>query len=193
MRNLIAFVRATVIGGIVFLLPFGVILIVAGKLYAIARSVGDKAHHLVFPGTSSDAGAFFFAILALVAIAFLAGILARSQLGRRVFGWFEEKLLSQVPPYTIVRQMLADMSGSSSSLVGRGETDVVQCVFDDYTALGFVIERRTDEAIVFLPGAPSALSGSVALVKAERLVATHLTPKDVMVAMRRLGAGLPKV
>ena len=69
---------------------------------------------------------------------------------------------------------------------------MVQIVFDDYTAIGFVIERRHDEAIVFLPGAPSALSGSVALVKAERLIETKLTPKDVMVAMRRLGAGLPR-
>ena len=119
MRNLILFVRATVIGGIVFLLPFGLILIVGAKLFAIARSGGDKAHKLLFPGTSSDAGALAFAIVALVAIAFFSGILARSRPGRRLFDWFEEKLLSQVPPYTVVRQMLADMSGSSKSLVGQ--------------------------------------------------------------------------
>jgi uncharacterized membrane protein len=191
MRSLYGFLTSTLIGGFLFLLPVGILLIVLGKLVVYARRAGDVLHARLFPAASGDLLPTLIAVLLLLALAFAAGVLARTRLGLRLFGSLEGTILARIPAYMLVRQTVADLSGGSVRLTAGADTEVVTVRLDDMTVLGFLIERRADgSAVVFLPGAPTALSGSVALVEAARLGATDLKPTDVVQGMRRLGAGL---
>jgi uncharacterized membrane protein len=191
MRATLGFVKSTLIGGIVFLLPIGIVVIVLGKLLGYSRRIGDAAHARLFPGADSDFVPMLIAACVLVATAFAAGAFARTRLGLRIFSWLEGLILARVPAYTILRQTIGDMAGGAEHLSGASAASVVHVRFDDYSALGFLIERRPDDtAIVFLPGAPSALTGTVVQVDADRLIDTALSPADVVQGMRRLGAGV---
>lgn len=191
MKAALGFVKSTVIGGIVFLLPVGIVLIVLGKLLGYSRRIGDAVHDSLFPEAEGNLVPLLISILALLGIAFAAGAFARTRLGLRTFGRLEDLVLARLPAYTILRRTIGDMAGGAAHLSDRDETSVVRVRFDDHVALGFLVERRPDgTAIVFLPGAPSALSGSVVLVEADRLTETELSPGEVMSAMRRLGAGI---
>ncbi|MFH5776409.1 DUF502 domain-containing protein [Paracoccus broussonetiae] len=191
LHAVVGFIRATIIGGLVFLLPFGIILMVVERLYAAAKPLGRGIHDTMFPGSPSHIWPVVFAVLILLSVAFVSGIFARSAPGRRMFHWLEGAFLTRLPPYTILRQMIEDFSESGQSLsVGEANT-VVLVRFDDYSCTAFLIERRPNrEVVVFLPGAPSATSGSVAIVSADRIQETDLTPIEVMRSMRRLGLGL---
>jgi uncharacterized membrane protein len=167
------------------------VLVVLGKLVEIARPIGHAAHARLFHEADSDFGAFVFSAMVLLAIAFVAGLFARSRPGRRIFGWLETRILLPLPPYTLLRQTIHDMAGSTARLAGTTQSEVVLARFDDQTSLGFLIERRPDgQVVVYLPGAPNALSGSVVLMEATRITTTKLTPAEVLAGMRRLGAGL---
>ncbi|WP_246195333.1 DUF502 domain-containing protein [Paracoccus litorisediminis] len=190
IHSLAIFVRATIIGGLVFLLPFGIVLLVIGRLYAAARPIGQKLHELVFPNSISNLWPLVFSVVVLIAIAFLAGIFAKSGLGRRTFEWLESALLSRMPPYTILRQMIEDYVDGDRNLATSKAVAVVMVHFDDYSCPAFLVERREDKAVLFIPGAPSATSGSVAFVNWERVEESNLTPFEVMQSMRRLGRGL---
>lgn len=191
MRALLAFAKSTLIGGILFLLPVGIVLVVFAKLLAAARRIGDALHARLFPGAASDVLPLVFAFLALVALAFAAGMLARSRAGSRAFAWLERTILAHVPAYAVVRQTAADITGGSLRLTAGADTRVVLVRFDDVAQLGFLMERRPDGgAVVFLPDAPSALSGSVVIVAGDRVTETDLVPAAVVQGMRRLGAGL---
>lgn len=191
MRALLAFAKSTLIGGMLFLLPVGIVLVVLAKLLAAARRVGDALHARLFPGAPSDVLPLVFAFVVLVALAFAAGVLARSRAGSRAFAWLEGKVLARVPVYALLRQTVADMAGGSLHLTAEADTRVVLVRFDDVAQLGFLMERRPDGgAVVFLPDAPSALSGSVVVVADDRLTETGLAPAAVVQGMRRLGAGL---
>ena len=192
MRSL--FVRSTLIGGFLFLLPVGILLIVLVKLVAYARRAGDAIHARLFPAAAGDLLPTLIAILLLLALAFAAGVLARTRLGLRVFSSLEGTILARIPAYVLVRQTVADLSGGSVLLTAEAGTEVVTVRLDDMTVLGFLVERRAGEedhrAAV---GAPTALSGSVALVDGERIGPTGLKPTDVVQGMRRLGAGLAEL
>ncbi|MFO1210215.1 MAG: DUF502 domain-containing protein [Amaricoccus sp.] len=191
MRTVLRLVGTTLIGGLVFLLPIGIVLVVLAHLLAIARRVGDAAHARLFPGAAGDLGPLVFAVLALLVIAFAAGTFARTRAGLRLFAWLEGSVLTRLPIYTVLRQAVADVTGGSVQLTEGRETPVVLVRLDDMTQIGFLIDRPAEgQATVYLPGSPSALSGSVALVDPDRLTATALTPAEVMQSMRRLGAGL---
>jgi uncharacterized membrane protein len=191
VRAVLAFLKSTLLAGIVFLLPIGLVAIVLGKLLSYAHKLGGQLHARLFPGVESDFIPLAFAALALLAVAFAAGVLARTSVGRRIFRGLEGAVLANVPAYTVVRQAVTDMSGGSVQLTAGTETRVVLVRLDDMSLLGLLIERRPDgTGIVYLPDAPSALSGSVAMVTADRLSETTLKPADLLQRMRRLGAGL---
>ena len=191
MRSLYGFLRSTLIGGFLFLLPVGILVIVLAKLVVYARRAGDAIHARLFPAAAGDFLPTLIAILLLLLLAFAAGAFARTRLGLRLFGSLEGTILARIPAYVLVRQTVADLSGGSVRLTAEAETEVVTVRLDDMTVLGFLVERRADgSAVVFLPGAPTALSGSVALIEADRIAPTGLKPTDVVQGMRRLGAGL---
>lgn len=191
MRSFYAFVKSTLIGGFLFLLPIGVLLIVMAKLVVYARRAGEVIHARLFPGAEGNFGPTLFAVLFLLLLAFAAGALARTRLGVALFDKLEAGILARLPVYTVIRQAVADLSGGTVRLAAGQGTEVVEVRLDDMTVLGFLIERReSGDAVVFLPGAPSALSGSVALVTGDRIAPTDLSPMEVMAGMRRLGAGL---
>lgn len=193
MQKVLRFLWATLIGGILLLLPFGIVVVVGVRLFGYARKFGQMAHDLFFPGQPGNVIPALFALLFLLIVALLAGGFVQTQLGKRLFRWLEATILARIPLYTIFAQMAADWTGGPMRLVGStgADLEVALVRFDDYDAIAFVIERgRQGKAVIYLPGAPSALSGSVAMVDEDRLTHTNLTPRDVMAGLRRLGAGL---
>lgn len=194
MRGLAEILKSLLVGGIVFLLPIGVVLVVLGKLLAISRQVAATLKASLFPGTESPALLLTLAVLILVLFALAAGIFARTSAGRALFAWLEGAVLARLPIYTILRQMIADMSGGIDRLGEGGETRVVLVAFDDQSQLGFLVDETADgRSVVYLPGAPSALSGTVAIVEPDRVTETDLKAAQVMGGMRRLGAGLARL
>jgi uncharacterized membrane protein len=131
-----------------------------------------------------------FAVLILLALAFAAGVVARTALGGRVFAWLERTILVNIPLYAVFRQTVSDMAGGSESLAADADTAVVLVRLDDQSQLGFLVGRRDDgTGVVYFPSAPSALSGTVALIAPERIEETELTPAELVQGMRRLGTG----
>jgi len=191
LRPLIETLRATLIGGILFLLPVGIVIVVLGKLVNSASVVGRKVHETVMPGLDADATAFAVAVLFLFLIALAAGLFARTRAGLRTFTLMERLLLTRLPFYSVFRHAIGDFAEGADSLIGTGETRVVLVRLDDMQVIGFVVDTREDgSCIVYLPGAPSALSGSVALIEPDRIMETSIKPTEVISGMRRLGQGL---
>jgi len=57
--------------------------------------------------------------------------------------------------------------------------------------LGVVIEEGSEGVlVVFIPDAPSPLSGSVAIVDKQRVTKADISPQDLLASVRRLGSGL---
>lgn len=194
MKSVKEFVKSALVGGILFLLPVGMILVFLGRVFVYAQQAGTVIHDRFFPSAPGNVWPLFIAVLLLLSLALMAGVLIRTAPGRRLFQSLEDKILNRVPIYTISRQMIGDMTGAASELVGGAESSVVLVELDDMTVFGFLIEYRADgKAVVYLPGAPSALSGSVVIVAESRITVTTMSPTDVMGAMRRLGAGLSKL
>ncbi len=190
-RGLAGFLRATFVGGIAFLLPFGLVIIVFNRLIQMVRPTGDAIRTLLLPASAAEPGATIFTILLLVVSAFAAGLFMRSSAGRGVFDWLERTVLMNIPPYRLFSRMIHDEADGPGILPAGAEDEVVVVRLDDQTLIGFLVERLPDgRGVVYLPGAPSAFTGSVAIIDADRITATTLSAADVMGRMRQLGAGL---
>lgn len=191
MRALVKFLRDLFVGGVLFLIPLGVVVLVLGHLLQITANVGEVVSKNLFPGVQSKAIVLLLAVVLLLGVALVAGMIARTAAGRGLFRMLEQGVLARLPVYPVIRQAMADMAGDLDQLTDGRELQVVAVHFDDSTQVGFLVDvLKNGRNVVFLLGAPSALSGTVVIVDAERVSATDLKPHQVIASMRRLGANV---
>jgi uncharacterized membrane protein len=191
MRALVAFVRATLIGGILFLLPLIVLAIVLGKAQEISsRIVAPLASQIAMKSMAGISLATILAIGAIVLFCLFAGLFARTRFAARIVGWLESVFLYNVPGYDFLK-------GVSESLVGY-ETghahQVVLARIEEAWQIGFLMERlENGHYAVFVPGSPSVWSGSVYLMTEERSQRVDVSRVEAVKCLRRLGVGASKL
>ncbi len=187
MRALGEFIRTTLIGGILFLLPIVVLIVVLGKAQNISsRIVAPVAEHMPVQSVGGVAVAKILAIGVIALFCILTGLFARTRLANRSVGWLERGLLSHVPGYNFFK-------GISESLVGfeTGHAqEVVLARIEEAWQIGFLMERvEDDHYAVFVPGAPSIWSGSVYFMTEERFQRIPISRAEAMRCLRQLGEG----
>ena len=177
----------TLIGGVVFLLPLVVVLYVLGQGLALTTRVAQPLTSML--PDKSIGGIAFASIAALVLLSLLcfgAGLLARAAFGRALTDKFEARLQAVYPRYAVIKAMSQGLHGA----LGQRVLKPVLVTFDDHQLIAFDIERLDDgRAVLFLPGAPDAWSGSVVLVESERLAPLDIDPATLAKAQQRLGQG----
>lgn len=186
MRGVIAFCRATVLGGIVFLVPLVAILYVVGKALAVSKQLAAPVVGYLPVGTIVGIAVVDLAgIVLIVAVCFVAGLLARNSLATAVVRQAETRFLSKLPGYGMLK-------GLSESFSEQGSTTMkpVLVQFDDVAQIGLEVERLADgRVVVYVPGAPGVWSGSVVLMAADRVTALPTTAVAAVQSLRTLGQG----
>src|SRR2546422_11318885 len=88
MKGFLHFLRTTLVGGILFLVPIVVLMIVLGKALAIAHKLADPiAARLPFESLIGLRTPHVFAIALLVIFCFVAGLFSRAAPAKRGGGW----------------------------------------------------------------------------------------------------------
>lgn len=178
------FVKATVVGGFLFLVPVILLLMVLGKGFQVAKKVvGPAVKHLPDSvggvAVLSIAAAVFLLLLALV-----VGLFAQTSTGRRVKDWLESTILGKIPAYSIIRGMLAP-SGALT------ETSMPALAWvEESWVYALVMEIHDDGArTVFIPGAPNPLSGSLYFLPENRVRPLDIPLATFLKGIRSLGVG----
>jgi uncharacterized membrane protein len=187
MNRMLRFFRTTIAGGILFLVPIVVLLIILGKALALAHRVAvplaERIPAQSFLGLPMPR---LLAIVLIVAFCFLAGVLARTSLAKKIVEGLEASLLSNLPGYEFFKGMGENILGAEK----QAAYPVVLVRFDDSWQLAFRIEVLGNGLVaVFIPGAPSPQSGAVCLMSPDRITPVEVPPAAMMKCMRRLGVG----
>jgi uncharacterized membrane protein len=180
-------VTTTLLGGAIFLLPLIVVIYVVGQGLGLMAKVAEP---LVAALPNKSIGgvtlASVAALLLLLLLCFGAGVLAKAAFGRALSAKFEDKLQTLYPRYTVIKAMSQGLHGA----VGQRVLKPVLATFDDHQLIAFDMERLPDgRAVIYLPGAPDAWSGSVVPVPAERIQALDIDPSDLARSLQGLGRG----
>jgi uncharacterized membrane protein len=100
------FLKATIAGGLLFLLPVVLVVIVLGYAMRLAGKVAQPISKLLPVDAVVGVGEVtVLAALVLVFISFVAGFVARTNAGKRIMRWSENSLLGGLPQYQLVKSM----------------------------------------------------------------------------------------
>lgn len=185
------FLRATVVGGALFLVPLVVLLAILGKAHELFQKLAIAITAALPPNVVASIPApRIVAIFAIVLFCFLAGLYARTDLAKRSIAWLESVLLSNIPGYSFMKGLGEDIVGVEGA-TGR---EVVLARIEDAWQIAFLIERLPDgQVAVFVPGAPSPLSGSIYLMTADRIKPLGVSAAAAMKCIKGLGLGSGKL
>ena len=187
MKRLLQFLKTTLVGGLLFLVPIIVLVIIVGKAMAIAaRIVTPLAAHLPVESVIGLRTPVILASALIVSFCFLAGIIARARFARKLVNRLESGVLSNLPGYEFIKANL----GSSVGAPPEQAQQVVLARIEDAWQIAFLVERLDDGHVaVFVPGAPNPQSGSVYFMTQDRIKTVDIPPARVLKCLRRLGGG----
>lgn len=187
MQGIKSFLKATLVGGCMFLVPVVLVLVVAGKGMQFAGRIAvPMAQALPVSHVGGVAVATLIAATILLVIALLAGLAARTGPGRRLTHWFEESLLGGLPQYRMVKSLAEGLTQIES---GDGMQPVLMRG-DEGWMLGYQVEVLPgDWRVVFLPASPTPMSGNVLYVEGTRVQPLAISMREAMVLVKRLGIG----
>src|SRR5262249_27015061 len=140
------FVRTTIAGGIVFLIPVGVIIFIMAKaidfLYRLAKPITARLpfDHVAGVGVNT-----LLSIILLLLVCFLAGIFMKTKLAKKIVQWLEDHVLVFVPGYSYIRARSTDWFSEEKTSNWKPATIFV----DDNEVICFVVDETEDYYSIF--------------------------------------------
>lgn len=182
------FIKTTVIGGVLFILPLVLIVVLI-----------EKAIHLLHGPVQAVAPVFagyhvagvtlisLAAMVGLIVICFAAGLLARTAAAANALAAVEDKVLGNLPGY----QLFKDFSTRLAGLEEETDTKVGMIAEGEGWRLCLVLDAVDDWVTIYMPdgGPAGGTAGEVRLMPASQVVITEVTWLPLLASLRRGGRG----
>ena len=185
---LVEFLKATSAGGVLFLLPVVLVLIVLHRAMSYALGAAKPISQLL--PVESVIGAYgenALAIFMLILVSLLAGLVARTREGRRVMSWSEHSLLGGLPQYQLVKTMAEGLAHVENA---KKSVQPALISIEDGWQIGYLLGPLENGWVtVFLPQAPTPMSGNVMYLPANRTRPLDITMIQAVEIVRHIGVG----
>ena len=185
------FFKATIAGGLLFLLPMVLILtVLRHAIQRVGKLTKPIADLLPFEAVLGVRRETFLAVVLLIFISLVAGLFAKTKMGRRFIHWCENSFLSGLPQYQLMKSM-----GEGLARVESAETVQPALVsIEDGWQIAYLLEPLENGWVtVFLPQAPTPMSGNVMYLPADRGRPLGITMVQAMAIVKHIGVGSAKV
>jgi uncharacterized membrane protein len=184
------FLKATIVGGLLFLFPVALIMIALGYAMQLAVKIAKPISDLLpLDALVGVGGITVVAALLLVLLSFVAGLVAGTNAGKRIMRWFENSILGGLPQYRLVKSMAEGLAQVEST---EGVNPALVSIEGGWQ-IGYLLEPLEKGWVtVFLPQAPTPMSGNVMYLPADRVRPLGITMVQAMAIVKRLGVGSAK-
>ena len=187
MKKIFDFVKAMVIGGVLFFIPLIILIVILQKAFQIAAALVMPIIKLLNVTHIFGIGVEIIVAIAIILfILYLGGLISKTSRAKKAVKKIEDALLSKVPGY----DMIKNMGESFVGFEGNTSISTVLVRIEDAWQYGFLIEEfEGEQYAVYVPGAPNPMSGSVYILEKTRIKKTNIPLQAAMKSLRGLGIG----
>jgi uncharacterized membrane protein len=180
------FIKKTIIGGLLFLIPISILIILLLEIYGFMLKIADLIYTVIPIENILGIGtANIIAILLILLICFLFGLLASNKNIAGFKNTLETKFLMKIPGYLFIKAYIEGLENENKE---KSELDPVLVIFDDNAQLGFLIEENEKGlSSVFMPGSPNPWSGNVIYVEMNRIKQLRITTSEAVKHLQQVG------
>ncbi len=188
MKALSEFLKTTLIGGLLIVVPIYFTLLLLGKalkgivalLAPIVALLPERVHHFEQ----------ILAIVLVVLVCFVLGLIARTGLGRRAIEVFERRVLERMPGFAMLRSIVRRVSGSSDD----AQFQPVLVEIEEALTPAFIVEELDDDRfVVLVPSVPTPAAGSLYILPRQRVHWVDVSVTEAIAVITRWGTGTSKL
>jgi len=183
MKRLSTYLVTSIAGGLLILAPIYLSLLILFKaMQAVTGLVRPFASLLpeYIPAEQ------LLSLLLVLLLCFLIGAAARTPTGRAARERFEKSLFERIPGYALFRSLTQQIAGSGEENVWKPALVEIE----EALVPAFIIEEFEDgRYTVFVPSAPTPLSGSVYILTSERVHLIDVPFTTAIKSLSRWGSG----
>jgi len=180
----IDFIKTTVIGGLIFLVPLIFLVFMLGKAVGFMMVIAEPlADWIPIDTIGGVALANLLAILAVIVVSFIAGLVARHSIAAGFVKKLETKVLMNIPGYAMIKGI---KSGFDSSETEGMKPVALQLGSAERIALE--IEKLPDgRSMVYIPSVPNTWTGITQILPAEQITYLDVPITKVMELNEKYG------
>lgn len=193
MQKIRSFIKTTILGGLVVILPVTIVAAVFTWLYRKVTAAIQPLTDLVMAKSHvRELVADLAVITAIALICFFVGLVVRTGVGRFIHHKLEDKVLAIAPGYNIVRETVAQFLGRKKSPFSS--VAMVRLFESPALATAFVTDEHAEGFFtVFIPTGPNPTSGQIFHLPADRVQVLEVGVDETMRAIISCGAGSGKL
>ncbi|MDX1332249.1 MAG: hypothetical protein R3252_04395 [Robiginitalea sp.] len=188
MKSLVRLLKSTLIGGVFFLVPLVLLIIILSKAHELMLKIAQPLSEVIpLDKIGGVAVANILVIVLLLLVCLLAGLLATRPKFKAFQQYLEEKILGPIPGYRVIKAFV----NSLEIYENNGEKMVpVLVALEQHQKLGFEVERSgKDRVVVYLPDAPSFITGAIVVVSEEQVTRLEVPLPRLKDCMEQFGFG----
>ena len=183
MKTLIEFLKVTLVGGLLVVLPIWVTLLLLLKAIKGALAMLLPIAKLLPQWFVHEKVA---ALGLLLVICFVVGLLIRTRPGRRFGDWLTQHILGRIPGFALMR-------GMTRQLAGKEREELFQPALveiEEALVPVFIIEKHADgQFTIFVSSSPTPMAGAIYILPPERVHLVDVPLRKAMLCVTKWGAG----
>ena len=192
MKQTVSFVKTTVLGGLVVIVPLAVLIIVLLEVLDFAVNLTATLVELSpFEFLENPIVLISLALITVVALCFFTGLLLLTSTGAAIKNRIDLFLEEKVPLYGMLQAITRQFVGIGDKQLAPAEIDLYG---NGTRALGFIVEQLDDSRyVVYVPDSPMLTVGRTYIVEEQQLLRLPGSTRATVDAITQWGAGARQI
>ena len=192
MEKFKSFLKTSIIGGVVVILPMFIFIMVFKWLFGwVTDIIHPLTDVIVTKSNMSKLIADALVIAVILISCFIIGIIVKTKIGKFIHENLESRILKIAPGYNTIKEIVMQLIGKK---IPFASVALVRIFENDTLMTAFITDTHADGSYtVFIPTAPNPTSGFIYHIKNEYIQHVNIPVEEAMRSIITCGAGSKKI
>ncbi len=194
MDKLKSFLKTSLLGGVVVILPIAILISVTLWLFnLISGMIEPFTRFLIKDSQLNEYLAEFIVISLILATCFSVGVLVRTRLGGFLYRTIESRLLKLAPGYSMIKETVSQIFGNKDKSP-FSSVALAQIFCNETQVTCFITDKHENGMYtLFVPTGPNPTSGLIYHLDEKYVHPIDIPVQDAMRSIISCGAGTAKL
>ncbi len=194
MDRLKSFLKTSLLGGVVVILPVAILASVTIWVFRLITGLIEPLTRILIKDSQlNEYAAEFIVIVLIISACFFVGVLVRTRLGGFFYRLIENRILKLAPGYSMIKDTVLQIFGSRKDSP-FSSVALAQVFGNETLVTAFITDTHADGSYtLFVPTGPNPTSGLIYHVEGKYVHPINIPVQDAMRSIISCGAGSAKL
>ena len=189
MNRFNEFVKSTILGGLIVILPLAIFFFALTWIFGLVQAAISPLTTIIMQKSPLQGIVVDILVVALlIIVCFTVGVIVRTKLGKWLYLLLESRIFLKVPGYSLIKETVFQFLGNKKSPFSS--VALVQLFGNETLVSAFITDEHKDGTrTVFVPTGPNPTSGNIYHLPQDQVHPVDVSVEDAMRSIISCGAG----